>query len=54
MSGNNLIESWNQQNRNKENKTKNQWDKELVLHENEQNWQTFIQTNEKAEREYPN
>ena len=37
MAGNNQIESWNQQNRNKEDNTKNQWDKELVLQENQQN-----------------
>ena len=30
MAGNNQIESWNQQNRNKENNTKNQWDIEVV------------------------
>ena len=54
MAINNQIESWNQQNRNKENNTKNQWDKELVLWENQQNRQTFIQTNQKVEREYPN
>ena len=54
MTGNNQIESRNQQNKNKEKITKNQWDKELVLWENQQNRQTFIQTNQKAEREYPN
>ena len=37
------------------NKTiKNQWDNELVLWENQQDRQTFIPTNQKAEREYPN
>ena len=51
MEGNNQIESWNQENRNKEKNKNNQWDKELILQENRQ---TFIQTNQKAEREYPN
>ena len=41
MAGNNQIESQNQQNRNNEYDTKNQWDKELVLWENQQNRQTF-------------
>ena len=50
MAGKKQIESWNQQNRNKENNTKNQRDKELVLWENQQNRQTFMQTNQKAER----
>ena len=54
MTGNNQIESWNQQNRNKENNTINQKDNELVLWDNQQNRQAFIQTNQKAEREYPN
>ena len=30
MAESNQIESWNQQNRNKENNTMNQWDQELV------------------------
>ena len=51
MAGNNQIESWNKQNRNKENNTKNQWNKELVLWENQQ---TVMQTSQKAEKEYPN
>ena len=51
MAGNNQMESWNQQNRNKENNTKNQWDNVFVLQENKQ---IFIQTNQKAEKEYPN
>ena len=38
---------------NKENNTKNQWDEELVG-KNQQNTQTFIQTNQKAERKYSN
>ena len=50
---NKQIESWNQQNRNEENNTKNQWEKELVLQEKKQNRQIFIQANQKAEREYP-
>ena len=54
MAENNQIESWNQQNRNKENSTKSKWDKELVLRENQQNRQTLIQANQKAERKYPN
>ena len=54
MAGNNQTESRNQQNRNKENNIKNQWDKELILRESQQNRQTFIQTNQKAEREYSN
>ena len=53
MAENNQIESWNQQNRNKENNTKNQWGKELVLWENQQNRQTFIQINQKEKREKP-
>ena len=48
------MENRNLQNRNKENNAKNQWDKELVLQENQQNRQTFIHTNQKAEREYSN
>ena len=54
MAGNNQTERLNQQIRSKENNTKNKWDKELVLQENQQNRQAFIQTNQKAEREYPN
>ena len=54
MAGNNQIESWNQQNRNKENDTKNQWKKDFIFQENPQNRQTFTQANQKAEREYSN
>ena len=52
MAANNQTESWNQQNRNKENNAKNKWYKDLVPHENQQNQQIFIQSNQKAERKY--
>ena len=48
------IESRSEQNRNKENNTKNQWDKELDHQENQQTRQAFIQTKKKGEREYSN
>ena len=48
------IEDWNQQNRKKENNTKNQWNKELGLWENQRDRQTRIQTNQKTEKEHPN
>ena len=57
MAGNNKIESSNQTAEIKIKQyiyVKNEWDKELVLWEYQQNTQTFIQTNQKAEREYPN
>ena len=54
MQGNNQIESWNQQNRNKENNIKNQWDKELVLQENQQFRQTLSKLTKKAKGIYPN
>ena len=44
MAGNNQIESWNQQNRNKKNYKESM--RQLVLPENRWNRQTFIQTNQ--------
>ena len=44
MAGNNQSEGWNQSIRNKENNAKNQWNKELVLWENQQDRKTLIQT----------
>ena len=48
--GNNQIEAWNQENRNKESNTKNQWNECWVFDKNQQDRQTLIQTNQKAER----
>ena len=53
MTGNNQIEGWNQQNKNKDN-TKNQGNKVLVLWENQQDRQTLTETGQMAEKEYPN
>ena len=54
MTGNFPTENWNQQNGNKENNTKNQWNKKQVHWEYQQNRQTLLQTNQKAERKYQN
>ena len=51
MARNNQIESKNQQNRNKENNTKNQWDKGLVHWENQQNRKTNQKAKERIESE---
>ena len=48
------MERWSEQNRNTENNPKNQWNEKLVLGENQQDWQTPIQTNQMADREHAN
>lgn len=40
-----ITQGWNLQNRNKENNTKTQWNKELLLWENQYDRQSLSQTN---------
>jgi hypothetical protein len=44
----------NKQKQREQHNTENQWNKHLILWEKSQDIQIFTQTNQKAEREYPN
>ena len=50
MTENNQTWDWNQQNLNKKNNIKNQWNKEFSLWENPQDRQTLIHTNQGRDR----
>lgn len=52
MAGNNQIGCWNKSSRRKENNTKNQWHR-VCSSRKSTNRQILIETNQKAERDYP-